>query len=178
LFSYKYENLDELYKEIENISTEVTSNNNILRISLESVYYKDKKAIFKFLNSIKYLLRGSLSVCIFSISKDVYEKSDIMRFEYLSDFVIEMNSFTGNDVENTFFTDYTGFFNLKKLLKINSLNFNFNPDTLNYTFNLKKRKFYIERFVLPPEESREDNKDRPKFIEKSKNSISLKDIEF
>lgn len=60
--------------------------------------------------------------------------------------------------------EYTGLFYIKKLPKMNSLTFNYAPDTLNYTFKMKRRKMYIEIMHLPPEESREaDRKDRPKF---------------
>ncbi|KAL9647467.1 hypothetical protein ABK040_006828 [Willaertia magna] len=183
IFNFKHINYDDLLKEIIKVinscrnyyntkSTGDILSKSVIRIGLQSIgsiFYKDnenKTELFKFLIQLKTLLRSSLSVCVCTIPKNTIPKGMIHQIEQLSDISLSMDSFTGENlnVSEWEFNEYSGLFHIKKLLKMNSLTYNFIPDTLNYAFKLKKRKLYIERLHLPPEETREaSNPERPKF---------------
>lgn len=143
----------------------------------------DTTGIIEFLYALKSLIRNTSSVCVFTISKSFISEDTLKNIENICDIVINMDSFTGNDMNIIEFQDFTGILSLEKLSKLNSLNYNYSPDTLNYVFTRKKRKLYIERMYLPPETTRSTNQpDREKFSsEKQKTSvksISKKDLEF
>ncbi|KAG2374600.1 hypothetical protein C9374_010619 [Naegleria lovaniensis] len=166
------------YTNAANTSNEISSR-AVVRIGLQSLgslFYSgdDSKTtqfryMLKFLSQLKALLRSSLSVCVCTIPKasiNSVSPSLLNELEQLSDLSLSIDSFTGAglDVSEWEFKEYSGLFYIKKLFKMNSLTYNFTPETLNYAFKLKKRKMYIEKLHLPPEETREaSNPDRPKF---------------
>ncbi|EFC49477.1 hypothetical protein NAEGRDRAFT_56696 [Naegleria gruberi] len=181
---------DDILKKIANIITESKkhfastatgneiSSRAVVRIGLQSLgslFYNSgsnthhHNYMLRFLLQLKSLLRSSLSVCVCTIPKvalQMMSSSLIQQLEQLSDLSMSIDSFTGSqlDVSDWEFKEYSGLFYIKKLFKMNSLTYNFTPDTLNYAFKIKKRKMYIEKLHLPPEETREaSNPDRPKF---------------
>eukprot|EP01080_Neovahlkampfia_damariscottae_P006054 gene6054-10055_t len=152
--------------------------NNITRICIRSlgILNQNENDILKFLYSLKTIIRNKMCICFFSIPKIIFNFDFLNHINHLSDLVFDMDSFKGKGVDPIEFKDFTGILNLQKLSKINSLTFNYSPDTLNYVFTRKKRKIYIERMYLPPEVSRATNQsDRPKF---DSSKIKPKDIDF
>ena len=170
------------YTHTANTTSNEISSRAVVRIGLQSLgslfYGGDIKSasphsqfryMLRFLSQLKALLRSSLSVCVCTVPKasiNAVSPSLLNELEQLSDLSLSIDSFTGAglDVSDWEFKEYSGLFYIKKLFKMNSLTYNFTPDTLNYAFKLKKRKMYIEKLHLPPEETREaSNPDRPKF---------------
>eukprot|EP01027_Heterolobosea_sp_BB2_P014688 GEZU01021073.1.p2 GENE.GEZU01021073.1~~GEZU01021073.1.p2 ORF type:complete len:198 (+),score=52.47 GEZU01021073.1:767-1360(+) len=125
-----------------------------------------KRALLQLFHALRGLTRSSLSVCMITVPKDSFPDSFVRKMEHLADIVFDMNSFTGAgmDVSDYEFKEYTGLFDIKKLPRLNSLSVSYAPDSLNYAFKLRRRKLYIEKMHMPPEESRQaSNPDRPKF---------------
>jgi elongator complex protein 4 len=148
---------------------------NVTRICIRSLGILPQEGLFEFLYSLKSLVRNKMCVCFFSVPKGSFEKDDLAHISHISDIVLDMDSFTGKGVDPIEFKEFTGILTFEKLSKINSLNFNYSPDTLNFVFTRKKKKLYIERMYLPPEVSRATNQsDRPKFESK----IKPTDIDF
>jgi elongator complex protein 4 len=124
----------------------------------------------QFLFALKALLRSSLAICVFSVPE--LPASLLSLIQHTSDIVVRMQSFVGSRIDISEFKEYTGFFTLVKLPRLNSLTVNFAPDSLQYAFKIKKRKMYIEKMHMPPEESRDaSNPERPRYREGSVNDI-------
>jgi elongator complex protein 4 len=182
---------DDLYKTCEN-NLRVTQENDyakiydylsnvkgeIVRIALQSLGALNQTGIVEFLYALKCLVRNSSSICIFTLPKDQFEQTQ--SIEKVCDIVLSMESFLGNEIDILEFQDFTGMMNVEKLSKLNSLTYNFAPDTLQYVFTRKKRKLYIEKMYLPPEVTRNaSDPDREKHVEmKSVKESNLKDLEF
>lgn len=147
----------------------------VVRIALQSlgtpILNSNWQQVCSFLYALKMVLRSSLAICLFTVPKD---SPALSMVQHLSDIVLGMQSFVGShvDVSAYEFKEYTGFFNLVKLPRLNSLTVNFAPDSLQYAFKMKKRKMYIEKMHMPPEESRDaSNPKRPQYREGSVNDV-------
>ena len=67
------------------------------------------------------------------------------------DFQLDIQSFDESNKEDSeVFKEYNGLINIKKLQPLNSLQ-PLNPETSDLAFKLKRNKFIIEKFHLPPE---------------------------
>jgi elongator complex protein 4 len=156
---------------------------SVLRVAFQSVgslLYGDDKQLLPFLYALRGLLRASMSVCVFTVPRECISSSKIDAVRQAADIVIDLNSFVGSDIDvsDWEFKEYSGLLDIVKLPRMNSLTTNYAPDSLNYAFKLKRRKMYIERLNLPPEESREaSNPDRPKYhAKKEENERVMKDL--
>jgi elongator complex protein 4 len=144
------------------------SGGKIVRISIESLgsgllanarcgSQSSERGLLQFLLALKALLRQTLSVCLITIPTVALKPQVINRVLHVCDVVFEMRSFVGSriDVSDYEFKEYSGLFELKKLPRMNSLVLNYSPDSLQFAFKLKKRKMYIEKLHMPPEETRQ-----------------------
>jgi elongator complex protein 4 len=159
------------------------SANIVLRIAFQSIgslFYGDDKQLMPFLYALRSLMRSSLSVCVFTVPKECLSTSRLDAIRQASDIVIDLNSFVGGDIDvsDWEFKEYSGLLDIIKLPRMNSLTTNYSPESLNYAFKLKRRKMYIERLNLPPEETREaSNPDRPKYhVKDEENERIMKDL--
>ncbi|XP_076315140.1 elongator complex protein 4-like isoform X2 [Tachypleus tridentatus] len=105
--------------------------------------------MFKFLHLLRALLRSAYAVCVVTVPSHLIQDMERLRFE--SDTVVKLESFAGSDKEmNPVFKDYHGLFHILKLPRLNSLT-SFIPETKDLCFQLKKKKFTIEKLHMPPD---------------------------
>ncbi|KAI6649758.1 Elongator complex protein 4-like [Oopsacas minuta] len=156
---------------LQSIRDNLNTANGVIRIVLQhmgSVLWDNSgpdgsREFIKFLFNIRALTR--CYPVTFLLSYPTYNHSEIYlnRIRYLSDAVYRLECFQSSDKEvSPLFSDYHGLFHLVKLPKINSLQ-SFIPETLNFGFKAKKRKFVIEKLHLPPELGEDDKKSTTKI---------------
>ncbi|KAI8365911.1 Elongator complex protein 4 [Radiomyces spectabilis] len=140
---------------------------NILRLgihSLASPSWRSKSPhdLFKFFHALHGLLRFSFGAAVVTIPAHLYEENPnfIRRIEYIADAVIEIESFAGSAIHNeaSYTQNYHGFFHVQKVPVLNSL---LPPSTKlsvlsaggsnDLAFKLRRKRFAIETFHLPPE---------------------------
>ncbi|KAL0491372.1 elongator complex protein 4 [Acrasis kona] len=165
--------LKDIYDRVKSLRSDASNRTatSILRVGLQSIgsiLFNDNSQLIPFLYALRGLMRSSMSTCVFTLSKECISIDKLESLRHACDIVVDMNSFVGADIDvsDWEFKEYSGLLDMVKLPRINSLTTNFTPDSLNYAFKLKRRKMYIERLNLPPEETREaSNPDRPKYQE-------------
>ncbi|EEB12986.1 conserved hypothetical protein [Pediculus humanus corporis] len=162
-----YGNLYDCIKEKLNrgkyFSNQENSERNILRIALHSLdsplWRYDLKNdnqinlsyFYQFLYSLRSLIRQTYSTCIITIPFSKFQDSHVDKCLHFSDIAIQLQSFAGTNCENVVpYKDYHGFFIIQKLVAINSL-VAFNSNKTNLAFKLRRKKFVVEEFHLPPE---------------------------
>ncbi|KAI8099970.1 Elongator complex protein 4 [Halteromyces radiatus] len=140
---------------------------NALRIAIHSLaspswQSKSSHDLFKFFHALRGLLRFSFGAAIVTIPAYLYEEvpNYICRVEHAVDAVIEIESFAGSSLHNDkpYTQNYHGFFHVHKLPVLNSL---LPPSTKlsvlsaggsnDLAFKLRRKRFAIETFHLPPE---------------------------
>jgi elongator complex protein 4 len=129
----------------------------VLRICLKSwasPLCGDLEPFFRFLHSIRGLLRHSLATCMITVPAHLYEATNsgfYSLIEHAADLLIRITSFAGL-VMNETFTDYHGMMQIRKLPCLNTLS-HFPLDTNQFLFRLKKKQFLFQKLSLPPESS-------------------------
>jgi len=128
--------------------------------------FKDSNEPYQFLHALRGLLRFSFASCLITFADHLYTQNDLLtpnfqRLDFLSDYVVKLESFAGHSIENEHITsEYHGLFHLEKCSPINSLvpssakvSFLMGGQSTwnNLGFKLRRRKFSIEPFYLPPE---------------------------
>ncbi|CAG8494731.1 3193_t:CDS:2 [Paraglomus brasilianum] len=141
---------------------------NTLRICIESIDSpgwppQRPGEVFKFFHALRGLLRSSNAAAVITMPAHLYsdDSQDVVRrIEHMSDAVIELDSFAARPgtADTAYSQDYHGLFYVHKLPVINSL---VSPSTKlsillgsghsNLGFKLRRKKFSIETFHLPPE---------------------------
>ncbi|XP_021349434.1 elongator complex protein 4-like [Mizuhopecten yessoensis] len=114
----------------------------------------------RFLLALRSILRTAFGVCIITIPTHLFKSATfVSRLERLCDTVVHLESFAGSDKEkNPAYKEYHGLFHIRQLPRLNSLTSHM-PDTLDFAFKLRRKKFTIEKLHLPPELS--DTASRP-----------------
>ncbi|CAO3648976.1 unnamed protein product [Cunninghamella blakesleeana] len=140
---------------------------NALRIAIHSLaspswQSKSIHDLYKFFHALRGLLRFSFGAAIVTIPAYLYDEvpNYIKRIEHVVDAVIEIESFAGSILHNDkpYTQNYHGFFHVHKLPVLNSL---LPPSTKlsvlsaggsnDLAFKLRRKRFTIETFHLPPE---------------------------
>ncbi|CAG8578754.1 4823_t:CDS:2 [Dentiscutata erythropus] len=143
---------------------------NALRIGIHSIASplwnsNSPHDLYRFFHALRGLLRNSSGLSVITIPAHLYTSnlepcSFIRRIEHISDAVVELESFAGSSatVNNVYSASYHGLFHVHKLPTINSL---ISPSVKlsilsggggnNLGFKLRRKKFSIETFHLPPE---------------------------
>ncbi|KAJ0179262.1 hypothetical protein K1T71_004974 [Dendrolimus kikuchii] len=144
-----------------------TVNNNILRISIQSLgspvwmamdsendtvtsnYGQD---LIKFMYSLRVILRDTNAVAFISVPSHLFEEEHtVKRLLYSVDNAVKIESFAGSSREtNPVYKDYHGLFHITKLSALYSM-VPFVPPSLDLAFKLKRKRFLIEKLHLPPE---------------------------
>ncbi|KAI8050134.1 Elongator complex protein 4 [Gilbertella persicaria] len=138
-----------------------------LRVAIHSLaspswQYKTPNDLYKFFHALRGLLRFSFGTAIVTIPAYLYDEvpNVMKRIEHMVDAVIEIESFAGDPVHNeaAYTQNYHGFFHVHKLPVLNSL---LPPSTKlsvlsaggsnDLGFKLRRKRFAIETFHLPPE---------------------------
>ncbi|CAH0389351.1 unnamed protein product [Bemisia tabaci] len=134
---------------------------NVLRISLHNIgsplFVGD---IAKFFYELRSLMKHSNAVCCVSIPTHLLEEKEISACEHLSDSVLKLVSLVNS--EDRSLSEYHGLLTIKKLPAVNSLAFHIPPGT-DWAFKLRKRRFIIEKFHLPPELQESDQREQDDF---------------
>ncbi|XP_060070767.1 elongator complex protein 4-like [Ylistrum balloti] len=114
----------------------------------------------RFLLALRSILRTAFSVCMITIPTHLFQSAAfVSRLERLCDTVVHLESFAGSDKEkNPAYKEYHGLFHIHKLPRLNTLTSHM-PDTMDFAFKLRRKKFTIEKLHLPPELS--DTASRP-----------------
>ncbi|XP_078335032.1 elongator complex protein 4-like isoform X1 [Crassostrea virginica] len=165
---YKYL-LTRIQKEIEqggHSTTQHTDRRNILRIAVHSLgspqwdecggldhSHEDTDfSLPRFLLALRVLMRSAFAVCLITIPTHLFQiPGYVGRLRKMCDTVLLMESFAGSDKEkNPAFKEYHGLFHIVQLPRLNSL-LSHMPDTLDFAFKLRRKKFTIEKLHLPPE---------------------------
>ncbi|RIA93730.1 Elongator complex protein 4 [Glomus cerebriforme] len=143
---------------------------NALRIGIHSISSPSWQSnsshdLFVFLHALRGLLRFSFGAAVITIPAHLYTSSSsetssfIRRIEHMCDAVVEVESFAGSPATTNaiYSATYHGLFHVHKLPTLNSL---VPPSTKlsvlsgggnNLGFKLRRKKFTIETFHLPPE---------------------------
>jgi len=156
LYNSINEKVNKINKEIS-----VSKKPKIFRIAIKSFgshiwgVSKDKdKSMYKFLHALRGLMHYSLGVCLVTIPTYQFNSSVAKKIEHLFDFVFELESFTEPEKINDLFKDFDGLFHIKKVPTINSLVSLPLPQGNTYTYQVKRKKLFIEAIHLQPEISR------------------------
>ncbi|KAK4514424.1 uncharacterized protein ATC70_002019 [Mucor velutinosus] len=132
--------------------------------SLASPSWQSKSTydLYKFFHALRGLLRFSFGTAVVTVPAYLYDEvpNVMKRIEHMVDAVIEIESFAGDPVHNeaAYTQNYHGFFHVHKLPVLNSL---LPPSTKlsvlsaggsnDLGFKLRRKRFAIETFHLPPE---------------------------
>lgn len=131
---------------------------NFWRICIPSLgsplWYDDNfgEDLLKFLTILRAFVQNTQCVCFLTMPMQLIAKSDdslVPKIRNLVDYAIELESFAGSEREtNPAFKEYNGLLHFRKMSAINSLALFQHSDL---AFKLRRKKFVIEKFHLPPE---------------------------
>ena len=120
-------------------------------------------------------MRSCFGVAVITIPSNVLNFSDIReKIMICSDYVVELESFEGDEVVNQVYKDYHGLLYINKIPCLGALAppNHLIQDPSQLVFKSKRTKFVIEKFHLPPDLSENvarDQKDK---------SVKTKDLDF
>jgi elongator complex protein 4 len=125
----------------------------VLRICLKSwmspLWEDDNKQhLFRFLHSLRGLLRYSLALCMMTVPMHLYE-TPRSAVEQVADIILRIESFSGSATLQDL-SEYHGILHIRKLPRLNTL-VHIPMETTQYGFKTKRKKFIIEKIHLPPE---------------------------
>ncbi|XP_017043784.1 putative elongator complex protein 4 [Drosophila ficusphila] len=133
---------------------------NLCRVCLTSLgsplWYDEHfgEDLIKFLTLLMASVRNCNSVCLITMPMHLiakYDESLVPKIRQLVDYAIELESFAGSEKEtHPAFKEYSGLLHLHKMSALNTLAVHM-PDTTDLAFKLRRKKFVIEKFHLPPE---------------------------
>ncbi|KAH8246479.1 hypothetical protein KR038_002001 [Drosophila bunnanda] len=133
---------------------------NLCRVCLTSLgsplWYDENfgEDLIKFLTLLMASVRNCNSVCLITMPMHLiakYDASLVPKIRQLVDYAIELESFAGSERETHLaFKEYSGLLHLQKMSALNTLAVHM-PDTTDLAFKLRRKKFVIEKFHLPPE---------------------------
>ncbi|XP_052832796.1 elongator complex protein 4 [Octopus bimaculoides] len=108
--------------------------------------------LLRFLLALRAILRSSFAVCMVTVPSLIMEDANfIHKIERLCDTVVHLESFAGSSrSENPLYKEYHGLFHVKQLPKLNAIRCQM-PDTTDWAFKLRRKKFVIEKLHLPPD---------------------------
>ncbi|RUS16315.1 Elongator complex protein 4, partial [Jimgerdemannia flammicorona] len=120
--------------------------------------------LFRFFHALRGLLRFSYAAAVVTVPAYLYANDDapglMRRIEHVCDAVVEIESFAGSLVASTapYAQTYHGLFHVHKLPALNSLLPSSTKLSVlsgggrnNLGFRLRRKRFAIETFHLPPE---------------------------
>ncbi|KAG2187495.1 hypothetical protein INT44_005184 [Umbelopsis vinacea] len=163
---------------------------NALRIGIQSLaspnwQCKNPQDILKVLLALRGLLRFSFGAAVITVPTYLYDTAFQRRLQHMCDAVVEIESFAGSLKHSSasYAQTYHGFFHVHKVPVLNSLlpsstklSVLSGDGSNNLGFKLRRKRFAIETFHLPPEGGvstrRTEAKEEPsKKEEKSKGRL-------
>ncbi|CAM0138018.1 Elongator subunit elp4 [Umbelopsis sp. WA50703] len=138
---------------------------NALRIGIQSLaspnwQSKNPEDVLKVLLALRGLLRFSFGAAVITIPSYLYDAAFQRRLQHLCDAVVEIESFAGSISHSaaSYAQTYHGFFHVHKVPVLNSLLPSSTKLSVlsadgsnNLGFKLRRKRFAIETFHLPPE---------------------------
>ncbi|XP_062599943.1 elongator complex protein 4-like [Saccostrea cucullata] len=140
-----------------------------LAANLEDIDY----SLPRFLLALRVLMRSAFATCMITMPTHLFQIPGFVgRLCKMCDTVLHLDSFAGSDKEkNPAYKEYHGLFNIVQLPRLNSLLCHM-PDTLDFAFKLRRKKFTIEKLHLPPELSETANRSQEDVVPQLKPSGS------
>lgn len=134
-------------------STETTSiRKSVLRVAVNRLgtplWPNADAEVPRFLYCLRAILRHAYSSCIITLPTSILKEETVERCEHLSDYVISLVSLANSS--NPAYSEYNGLLAISKLAAINTLASHV-PETRDWAFKLRKKRFIIEKLHLPPE---------------------------
>jgi len=156
---------------------------NILRIgvlSLGSLLWGDLKDLSKnlctFLVSLRAIMRSCFGVAVITIPSNILNTPGIGdKILICSDYVVQLESFEGDEVINQVYKDYHGLLYINKIPCLGALAppNHLIQDPSQLVFKSRRTKFVIEKFHLPPDLSENVARDQ-----KDKSAKTSKSVDF
>ncbi|KAJ3275010.1 hypothetical protein HDV01_001516 [Terramyces sp. JEL0728] len=155
------------------------NNSKVLRVGINSfgsVNWDDSPSVngmYRFFYELKRLVRGTNIVVFVTLPEYFYQNDNgdsyfniIKRVEFAVDAVIEVESFAGSYkfFDASYTSDYHGLIHPVHIFRINSLVESTrlsNVQLHSLGFKVRRKRFSIEPFVLPPENSDKTSKATP-----------------
>lgn len=146
------------FSTLNNTARQPQSQPRILHLSLHSLaspafFCLDRRQLVRFLVALRGLLRHSMCTAAISLPDYWWQdgEDDLLR---LGDYCIELLPFSG-DNQAAYTREYTGWFHLRRVARLNSLCINDKTVAkavgANLAFRCRRRRFCIEPFHLPPD---------------------------
>ncbi|XP_017151677.1 putative elongator complex protein 4 [Drosophila miranda] len=152
--------LNDIQQQLRDESFITGTKKHLCRVCLTSLgsplWYDDNfgEDLLKFLTLLMASVRNCNSVCLITMPMHLiakYDASLVPKIRQLVDYAIELESFAGSEREtHPAFKEYSGLLHLHKMSALNTLAVHM-PETTDLAFKLRRKKFVIERFHLPPE---------------------------
>ncbi|KAI8576191.1 hypothetical protein K450DRAFT_258054 [Umbelopsis ramanniana AG] len=149
---------------------------NALRIGIQSLaspnwQCKNPQDILKVLHALRGLLRFSFGAAVITVPTYLYDAAFQRRLQHMCDAVVEIESFAGSLKHSSasYAQTYHGFFHVHKVPVLNSLlpsstklSVLSGDGSNNLGFKLRRKRFAIETFHLPPEGGVSTRRTEPK----------------
>ncbi|XP_061195108.1 elongator complex protein 4-like [Saccostrea echinata] len=168
-------------------TTEQTDKRNILQIGVHSLGSPQwdecgglaanqediDYSLPRFLLALRVLMRSAFATCMITMPTHLFQIPGFVgRLRKMCDTVLHLDSFAGSDKEkNPAYKEYHGLFHIVQLPRLNSLLCHM-PDTLDFAFKLRRKKFTIEKLHLPPELSETANRSQEDVVPQLKTSAA------
>uniref|UniRef100_A0A1B6HED0 Elongator complex protein 4 n=1 Tax=Homalodisca liturata TaxID=320908 RepID=A0A1B6HED0_9HEMI len=102
----------------------------------------------QFLHSLRRLIQSAHATALVTLPTELLKSKTVAVCEHLCDNVIRLQSLANDP--NPVFREYSGLLTVIKLATTNTLTSHI-PETQDWAFKLRKRKFVIDKLHLPPE---------------------------
>ncbi len=138
--------------------------------------------LYRFLHSLKKVVRNTYATVVITIPAYLYGDFNghgidpmIKRAEYAVDAIIEVESFTGSPhpLDSKYTSDYHGFIHPHSLFQVDSLLQTTRLSAVerhSLGFKVRRKRFSIEPFILPPDMDQENDSKQPSAIQKASKS--------
>ncbi|KAI5733708.1 hypothetical protein M8J76_014899 [Diaphorina citri] len=146
---------EELYSAISNLISDRhhvdrPTLKTVLRIGIQGIGTELWSGnIVLFLYKLSNLIRNSYACVFITLATSCMEPEIVSRCEHLSDLALRLDTLSSGDRDH-YLNEYHGLFHIGKQCSLNSLGVHI-PDSNDWGFKLKRRRFIIEKLHLPPE---------------------------
>ncbi|KAL1459404.1 hypothetical protein WDU94_011389 [Cyamophila willieti] len=105
--------------------------------------------LVQFMYKLSNLIKSSYACVLITLSTSCLEPSTVSRCQHLADIALRLDTLSPGDRDH-YLNEYHGLFYITKQTSMNSLGVHI-PDSNDWGFKLKRRRFIIEKLHLPPE---------------------------
>uniref|UniRef100_A0A8D8M5G9 Elongator complex protein 4 n=1 Tax=Cacopsylla melanoneura TaxID=428564 RepID=A0A8D8M5G9_9HEMI len=105
--------------------------------------------LVRFMYKLSNLIKSSYACVMITLSTSCLDPGTVSRCQHLADIVLRLDTLSPGDRDH-YLNEYHGLFYISKQSSMNSLGVHI-PDSNDWGFKLKRRRFIIEKLHLPPE---------------------------